>query len=153
VTRYVIDASVLVKLVVPEDNSEKMRALAASFRAGVVHLLAPDFILTECANVLWKYARQTSTPAEEIQEAFRVLCDLGIEQIPHRTLLEGALALAAEYDRAVYDALYLVLARREGVPLITADERLVNALAPKGFALILLREWPSASEEDKEDPQ
>lgn len=72
-TRYVIDASVLIKLVVPEDNSEKMRALTSSFRMGTVRLLAPDFIFPECANVLWKYAKRTHTPQEEIQEAFRVL--------------------------------------------------------------------------------
>jgi predicted nucleic acid-binding protein len=46
-----------------------------------------------------------------------------------------------QHDRAVYDVLYLVLALREGISLITADERFVSALKPKGFSLILLSEW------------
>lgn len=139
--RYVIDASALVKLVVPETGSEAMHALAASFRTGQVHLLAPDFILVECANVLWKYARQTQTPEVEVQEALQVIRRLGIEYVPQILLLEAALALALEHQRPIYDALYLALARRENAALITADERLVNTLAGQGFPMVLLREW------------
>jgi predicted nucleic acid-binding protein len=139
--RYVLDASALVKLVVPEDNSDKMQVLAALHRARTIRLLAPDFALTECANVLGRYARRTGTSHEDMQEAFQILCQLGIEEIEHRTLVEEALTLAVQHDRAVYDVLYLVLALREGISLITADERFVNVLKPKGFSLILLSEW------------
>jgi predicted nucleic acid-binding protein len=66
---------------------------------------------------------------------------LEVEEVAHRTLVEEALTLAMQYDRSIYDVLYLVLARREGVSLITADERFVNALKSKGLSLILLREW------------
>jgi predicted nucleic acid-binding protein len=141
VIRYVIDASALVKLVVPEDDSDKMQTLAALHRAGTIQLLTPDFALTECANVLGRYVRRTGTPQEDMQEAFQILCQLGLEEVGHRTLVEEALTLAIQHDRSVYDVLYLVLARREEISLITADERFVNALKPKGFSLILLSEW------------
>lgn len=95
----------------------------------------------ECANVLWKYARQTQTPEEEIQEALRVLLGLDIEYVAQTLLLERAITLAVERQRSVYDALYLALAHREGATLITADERLVNAMTVVGFSLVLLREW------------
>ncbi len=62
---YVIDASVLVKLVIPEDDSDKMHTLAALHRAGTIRLLAPDCALTECANVLGRYVRRTGTPPED----------------------------------------------------------------------------------------
>lgn len=77
VIRYVIDASALVKLVVPEDDSDKMQALAALHRSGTIRLLVPDIVLTECANVLGRYARRTETPHQEMQEAFQILCQLG----------------------------------------------------------------------------
>lgn len=99
--RYVLDASALVKLVVPEDDSDKMQTLAALHRAGTINLLAPDFALTECANVLGRYARRTGTPHEEMHEAFRILCQVEIEEVPHRRLLEEALTLAMRHDRAV----------------------------------------------------
>ena len=134
--RYVLDASALVKLVVPEDNSDKMQALAALHRARTIQLLAPDFALTECANVLRRYARRTGTPHADMQEAFQILCQWGVEEVGHRALVEEALPLAMQRDRAVYDVLYLVLALKEGVSLITINERFVNALKPKGFSLI-----------------
>jgi len=142
--RYVIDASVLVKLVVPEDGSDKMHTLAALHRAGTIRLLTPDFALTECANVLGRYARRTGTPPEDMQEAFQILCQLGIEEVAHRGLVEDSLTLAMQHDRAVYDVLYLTLARKEGIALITADERFVNALKLRGFAIILLSGWSDA---------
>ena len=37
-----IDASALVKLVVPETDSEAMHTLAVSFWAAQIHLLAPE---------------------------------------------------------------------------------------------------------------
>jgi predicted nucleic acid-binding protein len=80
-----------------------------------------------------------------MQEAFQILCQLGLEEVGHRALVEEALTLAMQHDRSVYDVLYLVLALREEVPLITADERFVNALKPQGFSLLLLREWTSPS--------
>jgi predicted nucleic acid-binding protein len=152
VIRYVIDASVLVKLVVPEDNSDTMQALAALHRARTIRLLAPDFALTECANVLGRYARRTGTPQEDMQEAFQILCQLGVEEVGHRALVEEALTFAMQHDRSVYDVLYLVLALREGVSLITADERFVNALKSKSFPLILLSEWSVSLLKDEEGP-
>ena len=40
-----------------------------------------------------------------------------------------ALRIAFAYDRAVYDCLYVALAVRSKSQMITADERLANALA------------------------
>lgn len=150
--RYVIDASALVKLVIPEDDSEKMQALATLHRAATIRLLIPDFALTECANVLGRYARRTGTPPEDMQEAFQILCQLGLEEVGHRAFVEEALTLAMQHDRSVYDVLYLALALKEGVSLMTADERFVNALKPKGFSLILLSEWSASAMTGEEVP-
>ena len=76
-----------------------------------------------------------------MQEAFQILCQLEIEEVAHRELVEDSLTLSMRHDRAVYDVLYLALAQKEGISLITADERFVNALKPNGFALILLSDW------------
>lgn len=44
-------------------------------------------------------------------------------------LIAPAMALAAETGRTVYDSLYLALAMRENIPLLTGDERFANALS------------------------
>jgi hypothetical protein len=48
---------------------------------------------------------------------------------PSRLVLEGALEIALETGRSVYDSVYVALAVALECPLVTADERLVNALA------------------------
>jgi len=46
-----------------------------------------------------------------------------------RDLLYEAFHLATTFHRSVYDCFYVALALRSGAPLVTADERLANALA------------------------
>jgi len=46
----------------------------------------------------------------------------------HR-LLPEALTIAFSFDRSLYDCLYVALAVESRTDLITADERLANALA------------------------
>jgi predicted nucleic acid-binding protein len=58
-----------------------------------------------------------------------MLDTLEIPTIPSQRPVPGALELAAQYDRTVYDSLYVALARESSIELITADERLANALA------------------------
>jgi predicted nucleic acid-binding protein len=53
-------------------------------------------------------------------------------------LLDNALDLALSVSRTVYDSLYLALALSLGCPLVTADERLVNALQPTSLGSQLL---------------
>ena len=42
-------------------------------------------------------------------------------------LLEEAAEIAVAADHPVYDCFYIALARREGMPLVTADKRLASA--------------------------
>jgi predicted nucleic acid-binding protein len=47
-------------------------------------------------------------------------------------LARKASDLAQELDHPVYDCFYLALAEREGVPLVTADVRLISKVAAAG---------------------
>lgn len=68
-SRYVVDASVAVKWYVPEENSD-----AAEMLLGGSHELhAPDLILPEFGNIIWKkIGRREITPTNgrQIVEAF-----------------------------------------------------------------------------------
>lgn len=46
-------------------------------------------------------------------------------------LIEDALSIALANNRTVYDSLYIALAVQRGVNLVTADERLANAVAAR----------------------
>jgi len=54
-----------------------------------------------------------------------------IPSTPTSSLLKDAFAIAATFDRTVYDCIYVALSVASNVPLVTADERLVNALAAR----------------------
>ncbi len=49
-------------------------------------------------------------------------------------LLPDALDIALRYDRSVYDSLYVAFALRTGSMMVTADQRLANALADTPLA-------------------
>ena len=93
-------------------------------------VLAPELMLTEVANALWKLHRAGMGGSLDPQLLLVDARDLVDRFEPDRHLQAEALALACHLDHPVYDCLYLALARREAAVLITADQRL-KALAQR----------------------
>ncbi|HUY12806.1 MAG TPA: type II toxin-antitoxin system VapC family toxin [Terriglobia bacterium] len=54
--RVVLDASVAVKWLLPEADSEKAQDVLLDWNAGRLELVVPGLLLAEVANVLWKKA-------------------------------------------------------------------------------------------------
>ena len=143
-TAQVIDTSALVKYVLPEPDSSVVENLVALHHAGTVNLMAPEYILVESANVLWKHLQRGNIEPEDAAASLRTLRDLGIRLIPNAELLEDALTLAAEHGITVYDSLFCALADRENVQLITADNPLVRRLTGTGIQATTLSQWNDA---------
>ena len=121
--RYVIDASVAVKWLLPEDHTEE----AESLLADGITLLAPDLIFAEVGNVLWKRVSGKELKQEGGREALSRLLEIDILVTPASLLLDRAFQLACEYRRTVYDSVYVALAMQEDARLVTADKRFYNA--------------------------
>jgi predicted nucleic acid-binding protein len=137
---YVIDASVAVKWFVAEDGAEEAAALLEGHR-----LAAPDLLVVECANILWKKARRSELSAELAMLAGRALERLEIELVPMRQLIARSLELALELDHPAYDCVYLALAVMHGLSFVTADEKLVRKIGHSrarrlGFSVLSLPE-------------
>jgi predicted nucleic acid-binding protein len=134
VTALVVDASVAVKWLVPENHADAAtRALG-----GAYSLLAPDLLWPEVGNVLWKKWQRGELTADRLAELFRDLVRVPMEVLPTRTLAPSASALAVRYRRTFYDSLYLAAAHERRCPFVTADRRLYNALTPTPLAEQLL---------------
>ncbi len=121
--KLVVDTSVAVKWYVPEPGA----AAAARLLGLGDELLAPDFLLAEFANVLWKkVARKEleSSEAATILDAF--LHTPPIELSPTLPILRPALELATAIRCSVYDALFLALAVAESGKFVTDDDKLVR---------------------------
>ena len=123
-SRLVVDASVAVKWVVEEAGTEE--ALSLLERSA---LSAPDLLMAECANILWKKVRRGELTEQEAGLAGQLiqLADLDVQ--PTRPLMPRALDLAIALDHAAYDCIYLALAVENGWRFVTADERFVRKLA------------------------
>lgn len=118
---FVIDASVAIKWVVEEDGT--LEALALLRRA---KLRGPDFLLAECANVLWKKVRRHEFTSGEALFAARLLESSEIELVSARPLLHEATRIAVELDHPAYDCLYLALALAHDTTFVTADDRFLR---------------------------
>ena len=123
--KLVVDASVAAKWLFKEQGSHESRHLLAHR----IRLGAPDLILTETANVVWKKARR-----REISDPQPYLAELAnlpdvIALRPSSDLVAHAAAIAIAIDHPVYDCLYLACAETDGAPLVTADTKLQRAAA------------------------
>jgi predicted nucleic acid-binding protein len=114
-TDLVIDASVVIKWVIDEPGTEEALKLRRH------RLFAPDLLVAECANVLWKKTRRKELTYEEAAMAAQLLERADIELEPSRRLLEQATKLAIVLDHPAYDCVYLALAQSLACDFVTAD--------------------------------
>jgi len=128
VIRFVIDANVAIKWVVGEAGTEQALALLKGGR-----LCAPDLIVAECANILWKKAARGELTAQSAIFNARILESSDLEIVSTRHLFAAATEIAIRLDHPAYDCLYLALARERALRLATADDRLLTRLSKAGF--------------------
>ena len=122
---YVVDANIVAKWFVPERLSEEAVRLLDDKH----ELASPDLLWPEIGNVLWKKSRGGQLTGQEAARILQALDRFPVTIFPSRLLLEAALEIALATGRTVYDSVYLALAVALECRLVTADERLVNALA------------------------
>lgn len=128
--QWIVDASVAIKWLVPEIHT----ADALRLRNSTKPLHAPALLDVELGNVLWKKVRRGELTAADISEMVKRFLALPLVRHPIQPLVSPALDLACETGRTVYDSLYVALAVNLGGRMVTADRRLVNALANTPYA-------------------
>ena len=132
--RYVVDASVGIKLFVEEEFSEQAHALFSYLAADPpAELYIPDLFYIECTNILLKYTRRFGRSLEDSQSDVADIKLLSLKPTSTAELMEDALLLATDNRLTAYDACYAVLSQKLEVPLITADEQLSKAIKSSIF--------------------
>ncbi|MSP48622.1 MAG: PIN domain-containing protein [Alphaproteobacteria bacterium] len=117
---YVVDASVIIKWFAEEPLS----AAALSLRSTPLH--APDLLLPDCAEILWKKGRRHEMSNEQIDEAADLLQHADIGLHPTQPLIEQILGFARDLGHPTRDCVYLATAWLLELPLVTADIRFVS---------------------------
>lgn len=122
----VIDANVGLKWFIEEPRSSAARKIlekGASF-------IAPDIVIPEICNVVWKKVKNHEISAEQGQAIVTNVPMILDHIVPSSELAQRAFDLAVQFNHPAYDCLYLALAERESIRLITDDAKLV-AVAKK----------------------
>ena len=122
----VVDASVVVDALVGEGRGVELME--------GVDLLVPHLLDAEVTSVLRRATREGRLTARSAVQALDDLMALELQRFSHVPLLPRAWELRE--NLTVYDALYVALAERMDVPLVTLDARL--AAAPGIRAVIVM---------------
>ena len=129
---YVIDASVAAKWVLPasgETLTQEALELLKRYAAAQVRFLVPDLFWAEFGNVMWKAVRRGRWTKDAADAAIAAIKDRTLPTVPSLELLEAAFAIANAFEKSFHDSLYVALAISSKAQLVTADERLAQALA------------------------
>ena len=132
----IVDASIAVKWLYIEDDTPAAMALLSDPR-----LIAPDLVLCEVANAVWK--RNRNREGAGIPASFGETVSFFTELVPSLDLVVRATAISLELSHPVYDCFYLALAEARDLPLVTADLRFIKACAGTRYASRLKQLDPS----------
>ncbi len=133
---FVVDASVTMSWCFEDE--------ATSYTESVLERLddssatVPTIWPLEVANILLLGERRGRIPRSKTERFVRVLRELriSVEGSHTATALGPVLQLGREYGLTSYDAAYLELAMRRGLPLATLDGRLADAAEGAGVSLV-----------------
>lgn len=135
--RFVLDASVTLAWCFADEREP--------FAEGVLDVLvsggeavAPAIWPFEVANALLVGERRKRISVAQVTSVLQRISDLPISLDPVRIdgIFEKVLGFARQELLSEYDAAYLELAIREGLPLATLDNRLRRSAAHAGIAIL-----------------
>ena len=135
-TGFVLDCSIAVSWCFEDEASEVCDALLERVRDEGA--LVPSLWHLELGNVMIQAERRGRVMSADVTTRLELIGDLPIvtdDETPLRALHE-ILALPRAQNLTTYDAAYLELAIRRGLPLATNDKRLRSAGKNTGVQII-----------------
>jgi predicted nucleic acid-binding protein len=135
---FVLDASVAVAWCFVDE--------ATSYTEGVLDLMiqeqaiVPVFWPFEVSNALLVGERRQRMNSAQVAASLQQLLDLpiSVDDAMFSTAWGSVLATARHHDIAVYDAAYVELAQRRGVPIATIDVRQRDTAVRLGIPLVMV---------------
>ncbi len=127
-SRFVLDASIVLTWCFPDENAAIAQHVATMFKQGGT-AVAPSFWPHEVLNALLVGEKRKRISEKLVRSFLDDLATLPIalEQFPAEVVFERIQRLSREHGLTAYDAAYLDLALDSGLPLATLDEDLMRA--------------------------
>ena len=117
-----LDASAAVAIAMSLSESTKFQPLIETSEM----VIAPDLLVAEVSNAIWKYVKAGVIDVEQGECALERSTGIVDTFESSLFLYKEAYSLSVFHLHPVYDALYLVLARRNNAVLATLDKRMAD---------------------------
>ena len=131
----IVDASVTAPFLIPDEAGDRSGRLIEKLVGG--NAIVPQHWRLEVANLGRKAVRQARMTREELHEAVALLgtWPVRVDGQTNDLAWSRILDIASDNNLTSYDAAYLELAKRTGLPLATADRALLHAAPREGVKL------------------
>lgn len=130
----VVDTSVAVKWVVPETASAIEGGTDAALALLPQTLIAPDCIMAEFANAMFKKVVAEEIGTDQAVAALEILPDI-VNLVAAPPLVPAAFRLSLELKHPVHDCVFLALAIQNNCRLVTADAKFGSRCRQRGSEL------------------
>jgi predicted nucleic acid-binding protein len=134
VKHFVVDASVAIKWYLREEHSAEADRLLDPQN----ELSAPDLLISEIGNILWKRVLRGDISVKKAGGIFGELQAGVLQILPAESIAAEALDIACRTKRTFYDSLYIAFAVRNDCKMVTADLKLYKAIKETAFRKYVL---------------
>ena len=131
---FVLDASATMVLVMDDEPEDPVVPIVSAFRSGAA--IVPSLWRFEVANALDTALRRDRVDEAGLATAVGLIEGLDPVEDDAPPALGWLLALAGRHGITPYDASYLSIALRRGIPLASLDRGLRTAATAAGVALV-----------------
>jgi len=127
--RIVVDASAAVEVALDGKHAAELGA----FFEESEEVLAPDLLVAEVVNAIWKYHEFQQVDQNTCARALDFAVGLVDTLVSGKELYREAFLLSRLSRRPAYDMFYLALAKREDAVLLTLDAALKKIAGRQGI--------------------
>jgi len=142
----VIEASVAIKWLIPEEFSDKAEALLRASRQERKRFVAPALLFSEVANAIFQRQRRRDITAAQAERALIWFQELPILRIQTPDLQMRAFGFAHRHHfKSVDDAEYAIVAQMTHSSLWTADRPFFESVREPRYWIRWIGDYPSTA--------
>lgn len=130
--KIVIDASAALKWQFKDEpHTDSAVNLFLDYKDGKMIFIVPQLFYYEIANAIHIASMRKRITEDEGRAVLMDMIEIETSVIDSTELLKTSYSNAKKYGISVYDAIYLTLAKEQGILLYTGDKRFYNSVKDK----------------------
>lgn len=125
---YIVDVSAVMPNFIAEVYTPNAQSMFREFTdQRSIQLGMPEFGKVECVNVLWKQVRFSEVNQDDAEQLVKDVSIMPFKVFSVEKLYVEAFQIGIRHKLAIYDSIYIALAKHLNYPLITVDQKQASA--------------------------